>query len=95
MLEALACEIPVVASRTGGIADILADTPLVSLLVPPDNPPALAETTLRLLRANPEARAELGAAGRDRAMLWFTLNAEAKAYLDLYDEIDNAGMPMP
>ncbi|HRD67877.1 MAG TPA: glycosyltransferase family 4 protein [Candidatus Competibacter sp.] len=95
VLEALACEIPVVASRTGGIADILADTPLVSLLVPPDNPPALAETTLRLLRANPEARAELGAAGRDRAMLWFTLNAEAKAYLDLYDEIDNAGMPMP
>lgn len=95
VLEALACEVPVVASRVGGTVDILADTPLASLLIPPDNPSALAETSLRLLRSKPEARAELGATGRDRAMLLLTANAEAKAYLDLYDEIGAASKPKP
>jgi glycosyltransferase involved in cell wall biosynthesis len=88
VLEALACEVPIVASRVGGAADVLADTPLVSLLIPPNDPLALAETSLRLLRLKPQARAELGAAGRDWAMLRFTVNAEVKAYLDLYAELD-------
>ncbi len=95
VLEALACEVPVVAGRAGGAADLLADTPLISLLVPPDNPPALAETTLRLLRMKPVARAELGATGRDLAMLRLTANAEIKAYLDLYAELDAVTVSRP
>lgn len=95
VLEALACEVPVVAGQTGDTADMFADTHLLSLLVPPDNPQALADTTRRLLRLKPEARAELGATGRDLAMLWLTANVEASAYLDVYAELDTVTVSRP
>lgn len=95
VLEALACEVPVVASRVGGAADILADSPQASLLIPPNDPLALADATLWLLRMEPEARSELGTAGREWVLVRFALEAEINAYLDLYAELDTVMVSRP
>lgn len=87
VLEALACGRVVIASRVGGAVDILTDSPQAPFLIPPNNPLALAETTLRLLQMTPEKRATLGKAGRDWVIERFTTQVETKAYLELYAEL--------
>jgi len=87
VLEALACGRPVIASRRGGTADILTGSPLAPLMIPPGNPLALAEMTLRLLKMEPERRAYWAKAGREWVTTRFTPSAEASAYLTLYDKL--------
>jgi glycosyltransferase involved in cell wall biosynthesis len=60
VLEALAAGTPVVATRSGGVAEIVSDGHN-GLLVEPDDPAALAAATRRLL-ADPELAARLRAA---------------------------------
>lgn len=62
VLEAMAHGLPVVASRVGGLPDLIADG-RTGLLVPPGDAAALAEALGSLLR-NPVRAAELGSAGR-------------------------------
>jgi glycosyltransferase involved in cell wall biosynthesis len=59
-VEALACGTPVIASNTGGLREVVHDGEN-GLLIPPDDPGALAAALLRML--DPELRARLGAAG--------------------------------
>lgn len=61
--EALATGLPVVASRIGGIPEAVGDA---GILVPPDDPAALAEA-LRGLINDPESRSALAAKARARA----------------------------
>lgn len=61
-LEASASEVPVVATRVGGISETVLDGE-TGLLVPPADPPALSRALLRLA-GNPELRHEMGRAGR-------------------------------
>ncbi len=61
--EALACGRPVVASRIGGIPEILTG-PLEELLVPPNDVDALAATLQRLV-ADPPWRVRMGRLGRE------------------------------
>ncbi|MDS4021321.1 MAG: glycosyltransferase [Candidatus Competibacter sp.] len=93
VLEALACGRVVIASRVGGTVDILGGSPLVPLLIPPNNPLALAETTLRLLQMSPEKRATLGKAGREWVMSRFAMETEARAYIELYAELAAESTP--
>src|SRR5215207_5011088 len=65
VLEAMAAGVPVVASAVGGIPDQVRHGE-EGLLVPPDDPDALAETLGTLLR-NPTRARRLGEAGRRRA----------------------------
>lgn len=60
-LEALACGTPVVASRTGGLAEIIT-VEKTGLLVPPGDAEALAEAVGRLLQNEP-LRIQLSEAG--------------------------------
>lgn len=62
--EGLASGLPVVASRVGGIPEMVAHP---ELLVPPDDPRALA-TTLEWLATDHEARARLGRESRAHAL---------------------------
>lgn len=63
-VEAMAAGLPVVATRVGGLPDVV--TPDVGLLVPPRDPDALAQAVGQLL-ADTELRHRLGEAGRTRA----------------------------
>ena len=56
--------VPVVATRIGGVGEIL-ENDRQGLLVPPDDEAALADALESLLR-DPERRRTLGAAGRSR-----------------------------
>ncbi len=58
VLEAFAAGVPVVASRIGGIPDVVTDD-RDGLLVPPASPAALAQGTIRILR-DPALRARMG-----------------------------------
>lgn len=65
VLEAMACGVPVVASRVGGIPDLVRDGE-TGLLVPPGDPAALAAALDRLL-ADAARRRAMGAAAAARS----------------------------
>lgn len=72
VLEAMATGLPVVGTRVGGIPGLV-DADRTGLLVPPDNPPALAEAILRLIEA-PAMATEMGVRGRGRALAEFGMD---------------------
>ena len=64
LMEAGACEVPVVATRVGGIPELVEDG-VTGILTPPGDAPAMADAFERLL-SNPRRRAEMGRAARRR-----------------------------
>jgi glycosyltransferase involved in cell wall biosynthesis len=95
VLEAMAAELPVVASDVGGLSELVVDGE-TGILVPAGDEAALAEALADLLEDR-ERRLELGAAGRARAEALFDLAGFRQAHLDLYDrELRLAGaVPEP
>jgi len=88
VLEALACGVPVVASRVGGIPEQV--TGETGVLVEPGDPEALAAALDRLL-ADPERRERMGAAAARDARERFSLERAVDAYLELYCSLVGAG----
>jgi alpha-maltose-1-phosphate synthase len=84
-LEAMACATAVVASRVGGIPEVV-DADVTGLLVPPDDPAALADALNMLLRDPGRAEA-MGRAGRQRAVREFSWDAVAAQTAELYAEL--------
>jgi phosphatidylinositol alpha-1,6-mannosyltransferase len=80
-LEAGGCEVPSVATNTGGIADAVVDGE-TGLLVPQEDVPALADALLRLLR-NPEEAKAMGRRARARILEGLTWEATGDKYLAL------------
>jgi alpha-maltose-1-phosphate synthase len=89
-LEAMACGTAVVASRVGGIPEVVADGQ-TGLLVPAGDPAALAGAINTLLR-DPARAAAMGAAGRARAIADFGWPSVAAQTASLYAEL--AGRPL-
>ena len=84
--EALYLGVPVVASRVGGIPEIVEDG-VDGLLVPPGDDDALARALVRLL-VDAERRRKLAGAGRERIASQFSFRQMVQAYERLYDELD-------
>jgi glycosyltransferase involved in cell wall biosynthesis len=84
-LEAMAAGRPVVASRTGGLAESVVHE-RTGLLVPAEDPAALAESLARLLE-DPALRKRLGSAGPERVTKAYSPGAMVEAYAQLYDEV--------
>jgi glycosyltransferase involved in cell wall biosynthesis len=85
VLEAMAAGKPVVATRVGGIPDLVEDG-VHGLLVPPRDPSALALALARLLR-DPEARSELGRNARERQRREFDIGVVVARVEALYEEL--------
>lgn len=81
-VEAMACGLPVVGSAVGGIRTTVVDG-VTGILVPPDDPPALAAALARL-HDHPELRAAYGLAGQRRARASFTWQRVADGVLETY-----------
>jgi glycosyltransferase involved in cell wall biosynthesis len=81
-LEAMVSSKAVVGSRVGGIPEIVVDGE-TGILVPPDNPAALASAIDLLLQDPPQAEA-MGRRGRERALRAFTWDRTVGAYLEAY-----------
>ncbi|MHB8079863.1 MAG: glycosyltransferase family 4 protein, partial [Candidatus Krumholzibacteriia bacterium] len=81
-LEAMAHGHPIVATRAGGSPELLRDG-REGLLVPPDDPAALAARLARLL-GDPALRARLGAAARRRVEAEFPLSAMLDGVEEVY-----------
>ncbi len=90
-LEAMACGTAVVASRVGGIPEVV-DDGVTGLLVPPGDPVALA-AALNALARDPGRADAYGQAGRERAVAEFSWPTVAAATARLYGELtsDAAG----
>ncbi len=84
-IEAMAAGKAVVASRVDGIPEVVADGE-TGLLVPPEDPDALAEAILRLARDS-SLREEMAQKGRIRAKAEFTWETIAKRYLDRFESL--------
>jgi len=84
-LEALAAGRAVVASRVGGLAEVLVDG-ASGLCVPPDDPAALAAALERVL-GDDALRARLAAAGPARVAQGFLAGQMVAAYEKLYREL--------
>ncbi len=82
--EAMACGRPVVGSRVGGIAESVLDG-VTGVLIPPDDPAALADAVNSLL-ADPARRDAMGLAARERAVKQFDRSVITARMLDLYRE---------
>jgi glycosyltransferase involved in cell wall biosynthesis len=80
LMEAMASGVPVVASRLSGIPELVEDG-RTGLLVPPHDTAALAGALARL-KADPELRARLAAAGRSRVARAFDLKLNAAALVE-------------
>jgi glycosyltransferase involved in cell wall biosynthesis len=69
-LEAMAFSVPVVATRAGGLPEVVEDG-ISGLLVPPGDPQSLAEAIITLLN-DPAQRSRMGVAGHERVLESFT-----------------------
>jgi D-inositol-3-phosphate glycosyltransferase len=84
-LEAMACGIPVVGSRVGGIKFSVRDGE-TGYLVPPDDPAALAERIAHLY-TNPKLLAVLGQQAHRRVQDLFTWERVANGISAIYEEV--------
>ncbi|TKA10594.1 GT4 family glycosyltransferase PelF [Actinacidiphila oryziradicis] len=93
LVEAMFCGRATVSTDVGAVREVIGGTGLV---VPPRDPAALAAACLALLR-DPERRARLGAAGRERALELFTVEQNLAAFRDIYLDLvaDPAGLASP
>ncbi len=85
VLEYLAAGLPTIASQVGGNVEIIQDGK-TGLLVPPNNPAALAEAILRLLRA-PDFAAALRKSGREYVAAEFSFQRLIEKTDQMYTEL--------
>ena len=94
-VEAMACATPLVVSRAGAIPEVVGPDGRCADLVTPGDVGELVQALEDLLD-DPERRARMGAAGRERALAEFSWHAVAEATAEAYREaIRAAGRAVP
>ncbi len=81
IIEAMLCGSTIVSTDVGGVGEALDNT---GVLVPANNPQALAESILQLLSLSPAQRDQIGNQARQRALDLFTQQRCTRTYLHTY-----------
>jgi len=84
-LEALACEVPVIATRVGGLTDLVLDGE-TGFLFDVGDIGAMAERAIELL-ADPDKRRRMGARGREWAVQQYNTERVIPQYIELYQRV--------
>ena len=84
VLEALACETPVVTTDRKQLRPLVED---VGRLVPSESPAELADALDEFLGMNPEKRAELGERGREKILDGYSWRDTVRQTTDVYREL--------
>jgi glycosyltransferase involved in cell wall biosynthesis len=92
LLEAMACGLPCVATRTSGSKDIIQHG-VNGLLVEPEDYQAMAQALLTLLR-DPVLARNCGRAARTTVEKHYSLSAVTDTYVELYQRIADRGRRM-
>lgn len=82
--EAMACAVPCVATDVGESAAVIGET---GLIVPPQDPAALAAAALRLAEGGREALDRRGALALRRIEQHYSIAAIARRYGEIYEEL--------
>ena len=90
LLEAAAVELPIVATRVGGVAEVVEDG-RSGLLVPPGNPEALADAMKRIEQMRKEERQVMGAQGRTLVERQYATSHIMDVWERLYSELARSG----
>lgn len=80
-IEAMACGVPLVATTGGALPEVVGPDGIAALTVPPNDPGELALAIGRMLY-DPELRARIGRAGRDRILDRFTWRRSAEGMIE-------------
>jgi glycosyltransferase involved in cell wall biosynthesis len=88
LIEAAACGLPTIGSRTGGIVDVIEDQGS-GLLVPPGDAASLGAALTRLLGDGSQRR-RMGARGREIVCARFDAAQSASRYAGLFQELAHA-----
>ena len=89
ILEAMATELPVIATDVGGNPELVIHNQ-TGYLVPKQNPTAMAEA-FKYYLDNPDLLIGHGKAGRARCESTFSLNRMMTDYMNVYDDLLNLG----
>jgi rhamnosyl/mannosyltransferase len=84
-LEAMACGCPLICTELGTGTSYVNQNGVTGLVVPPDDPAALAAAVGKLL-GDPGQRAKMGSAGLQRAQTEFSIDAMLDRTLAFYHE---------
>jgi glycosyltransferase involved in cell wall biosynthesis len=87
LLEAMFNQVPIVATKIGGIPEVIEDG-VTGYLCPPDNPNALSEAIFSIL-SNPAKGREMGVMGRKLVSEKFTIHSMSEAVAGIYLDILN------
>lgn len=82
LVEAMACGVPAVGSRIGGIPEIIVDGE-TGLLVPPKDREALADAVIKILEDD-DLRSSYSANSRERVVKHFTWAANARRHIEVF-----------
>jgi len=87
ILEAMACQLPVVATHVGGNSELVQDA-ITGRLVPPNDPDEMSNAIYDYV-IRPDVRQSHAEAGRKRAEQVFSIDSMLMRYMRLYDELLN------
>ncbi len=85
LLEGMRAGLPIIASRVGGMPEVIVENE-TGLLVEPRNPEALA-AALEKLVGNPELMAQYGVAGRRRFLTHYTIDAVVDRWEQIFEDL--------
>lgn len=85
LIEALACETPVIATSVGGVSEILSGNDC-GVIIPPNDPRKLAQA-MQFLINNREIRIKLGRRGRTIVKKYFSLDVVVEKLLEIYEKM--------